>query len=457
MNHLDSGFPAHDPDVLRTAAAALDACVDAAAMQDLVLAKVHADAEWRGRQCLNLVAAEGPPSPLVRQLLSAEVGGRASGGHIGRAQRVFSAMPVIDDLEALCVELLKRLFRCEFADARPLSGMHACMIVYTALARPGDIVMTVGLSGGGNSSHTVDGPPGVRGLTIVDIPVDASRLAIDLDRFAQLARVYRPAVIGVGQSISLFPMPIQQMRQIVAEWGGQVYVDAAHEAGLIAGAAFPDPLQAGARVVSGSSGKTFCGPQGGFILWDDPTLTPAMSHTIFPVLTGSHQLNRVAALAVAATEALAYGEIFMKQVVDNARTLARALHERGLDVLYADLGYTATHQVIVDVRRHDGGYRVASRLAEANLVVNKQALPSGDGRERSTPGAIRLGTVEVTRLGMAAAEMIQIADLIVRALDRGVDLSRLRQEVVCFRRTYQTIFYCHATGVPQPARIGYEP
>jgi glycine hydroxymethyltransferase len=439
---------AHDPEALRAARAALDGCLDTAAMRDLVLAKVHANAEWRGRRCLNLVAAEAPSSPLVRHLLSTELGTRASGGHIGRAQRWFSAMPIIDDVEALCVELLKQLFRCSFADVRPLSGMHACLVAYTALAKPGDTVMTVGASGGGDSSHSIDGPPGVRGLTLVEVPADPYQLTIDVGRFTELALRHRPVVVGIGQTTSLFPVSVAEIRQVVAEWGGHVYVDAAHEAGLIGGAAFPNPLHRGASVISGSSGKTFCGPQGGFLLWDDPALTPVMSHTIFPTLTGTHQLNRVAALAVAAVELLEYGELFMRRVISNARRLAQALYDRGLPVLFADRGFTATHQVMIDVRGYGGGFEVASRLAEANIVVNKQPIPGGGTREDVVPGAVRLGTVEVTRLGMAEPEMDEIADFISRILRPGADMPQTHDDVSSFRRPFQTIYYCHANGVP---------
>lgn len=445
----ESSVPAshdeHDHAVLRKARDALRDCLDGAGVRGLILDLVRRNEAWRGRQCVNLVAAEAPTSSLVRALLGAEVGTRASGGAIGHDQRWFAAMSVIDELEALCVEVLKRLFHCSFADHRLLGGMHATMVAYTALAQPGDVVLALGPRGGGDSSHTKDGPPGARGVRIVEIPVSADGLDIDLDRFAELARKYRPPLVGLGQTTALFPLPTKQLRAVIGEWGGQLYVDAAHQAGLIAGGVYPNPLDNGADLITGSSGKTFCGPQGGMALWNDESLTNSISHTIFPVLTGSHQVNRVAALAVAGTELLEHGPAFMAAMVANARHLARCLHERGLPVCYADRGFTETHQVLVDARRYGGGFATAARLAEANLVTNQQPLP---GFDDDPPSGIRLGTAEVTRLGMGPADMDRIAEFIAAVLVGGVRVDRVRAEVVRFREPFQSCYYSSDLGVP---------
>src|ERR1700757_2885842 len=135
------------------------------------------------------------------------------------------------------------------------------------------------------------------------------------------------------------------MSEIVAEWGGRVFFDGAHQAGLIAGGQFQDPLRERAAVLTGSAGKTFSGPQSGLIVWDDPALTEPLTHAIFPVLAATHQVNRVAALAMAAAEMIAYGQDFMAQIVRNAQALAAALDQRGIRVLGKHKGYTTTHQV----------------------------------------------------------------------------------------------------------------
>jgi glycine hydroxymethyltransferase len=156
--------------------------------------------------------------------------------------------------------------------------------------------------------------------------------------------------IVMGMSISLFPLPVQQMSQIIADWGGTFVFDGAHQAGLIAGGQFQDPLKEGAAVLTGSAGKTFSGPQSGMIMWNSPTLTEPLTTAIFPVLAATHQVNRVAALALSAAEMLEYGNVYMAQIVKNA--LGKALEERGMPVLAAHRGYTRTHQVIADVKQY---------------------------------------------------------------------------------------------------------
>ena len=92
-------------------------------MQDAVIAAVKRNEQWRGEQCINLLAPEAPTSPAVRALLAAEVGIRAAEGHIGKVNRWFAGTMYIDEIEALCVELLKRVFRARYADHRLVASM----------------------------------------------------------------------------------------------------------------------------------------------------------------------------------------------------------------------------------------------------------------------------------------------------------------------------------------------
>ena len=155
----------HDADTLGAARAVLDACTDARAMGEAVKAAVARNARWRGEQCINLLAPEAPTSPAVRALLSSEIGTRAAEGHIGPVNRWFAGTRHIDELEALCVELLKRYFRCNYADHRLCASMIGNAAVYTALSEPGDIVMSAAQPLGGHSSNRVDGPAGALNIT----------------------------------------------------------------------------------------------------------------------------------------------------------------------------------------------------------------------------------------------------------------------------------------------------
>lgn len=438
----------HDPAILSHAKTILDTCRSPQEMQEAVLAAVTRNEEWRGKRCLNLLAPEALTSPTVRGLLSAEVGTRAAEGHIGPVNRWFAGTQHIDEIEALCIELLKKAFRSRYADHRLVASMIGNMAVYTALTEPGDIIMSIAQPFGGHSSNRVDGPAGVRGLKIVDIPFDPIELEVDLDLFRKVAPLVRPKVVALGASMTLFPFPIQAISNIVAEWDGKVFFDGAHQLGLIAGGQFQDPLREGAAVMTGSAGKTFSGPQSGIIVWDDTYLTVPLTNAIFPVLAATHQVNRVAALAVSAAEMIAFGQVYMAQIVRNARALGAALAGRGIPVLGAHKGYTATHQVIADVRQFGGGWDVAQRLARANIITNKNLIPTDRPEDWDHPSGLRIGTTEVTRLGMKEKEMETIADFMARVLVEKVAPEKIVDDVVAFREPYQTLYYCFDHGIP---------
>jgi glycine hydroxymethyltransferase len=441
-------YEAHDPAILASARAVLEACGSPEEMAQAVVAAVKRNENWRGKQCLNLLAPEAPTSPTVRALLASEVGTRAAEGHIGPVNRWFSGTKHIDEIESLCVELLKQAFRANYADHRLVASMIGNMAVYTALTDPGDMIMTLAQPVGGHSSNRVDGPAGVRGLKIIDVPFDPVELTVDLDLFGKVARLVRPKVVTLGASMTLFPFPIQEMQAIVAEWGGRIFFDGAHQLGLIAGGQFQDPLREGAAVMTGSAGKTFSGPQSGIMVWNDPALTDPLTHAVFPVLAATHQVNRVAALAVSAAEMIEYGAVYMQQIVRNAQVLGAALERRGIPMLGAHKGYTRTHQVIADVRQFGSGLEVAHHLARANIITNKNLIPADQPEAWDHPSGLRIGTTEITRLGMREADMETIAGFIARVLIEGAAPEQVMGDVVAFREPYQTIYYCFEHGLP---------
>jgi glycine hydroxymethyltransferase len=278
--------------------------------------------------------------------------------------------------------------------------------------------------------------------------MDPVELEVDLDLFRKTAPLVRPKLVALGASMTLFPFPISEMSEIVAEWGGKIFFDGAHQLGLVAGGQFQDPLREGAAVMTGSAGKTFSGPQSGIIVWNDPNLTVPITHAIFPVLAATHQVNRVAALAVSAAEMLEFGPVYMAQIVRNAQALGAALAKRGITVLGAHKGYTRTQQVIADVRACGGGHQAAQLLARANLVTNKNMIPSDTPKDWDRPGGLRMGTIEATRLGMREEEMDTIADFIAQVLVKRQPPQEVAGDVTEFRKDYQTLYYNFDNGIP---------
>ena len=444
----ENSFEVHDPESLAQARAILNSSESPRDWARAVVDAVNRNDEWRGKRCINLLAPEAPTSPTVRALLSSEIGTRAAEGHIGRVNRWFAGTQHIDEVEALCVELLKLAFRCRYADHRLMGSMLGNLAVYYAMTQPGDVIMSAAQPFGGHSSNRQDGPAGMRGLKIVDIPFDPVELEVDLDQFAKAARQARPRLVVMGMSMTLFPLPVREMSSIISEWGGKFVFDGAHQAGLIAGGQFQDPLNEGAVVLTGSAGKTFSGPQSGMIFWNDPALTKPLTDAIFPVLAATHQVNRVAALAVAAAEMIEFGNVYMAQIVKNSQALGKALDERGIPVLGAKRGYSRTHQVIANVKQFGSGLEVAHRLAGANLITNKNLVPGDEPKDWDHPSGLRMGTIEVTRLGMREADMETIADFIFRVLVKNESPEVVAKDVVDFRLPQQTLYYNFDNGLP---------
>ncbi|KGX90433.1 serine hydroxymethyltransferase [Pontibacillus marinus] len=442
MSVTDFKKEVHDTKVLDWAKDIINNSPSDRLVVDEVLNSVRRNEIWRGNECLNLLAPEAPTSPLVRELLSSEVGTRAAEGHIGKLERWFAGTQYIDEIEALCMELLKKAFGVNYADHRLVASMIGNMTVYNTLTKPGDNIMSLSQPFGGHSSNRYDGPAGVRGVNIYDIPMDSKELTVNMDEFEKVAREVKPKLVSLGASMTLFPLPVKEISNIVSEWGGKVFFDGAHQLGLIGAGLFQDPLKEGADVMTGSAGKTFSGPQSGIILWDDPELTESITETIFPTLAATHQVNRVAALAVAAAEFIAFGEAYMKQIVANAKALAKALNDRGVPVLGDHKGFTETHQVIADVSDFGGGYPVANLLAEANIIVNKNLIPKDRPEDWDEPSGIRIGTTEVTRLGMKESEMEDIAEYITGVIKGTSSTTHIKNKILDMRRNYNKLHYC---------------
>ena len=413
---------------------------------DLELSTVVAEIErlaasqesWADRACVNLNAATNVMNPRGRALLGSTLGLRPSLGHPGDKHE--TGLAGAERIEVIAMELARRLFRAAFAELRVLSGSLANLYAFMALTRPGDAVMVIPESAGGHATHHAHGAAGLRGLTVHDIPFDPETMNVDLDTFAQRAREIRPRVVVIGASLVLFPYDLPAIRRIADAVEARVVFDAAHLAGLIAGGAFPQPLEHGADVLTMSTYKTFGGPPGGLILANDPEIAERLDRIAYPGLTANFDMGRVAALAIAEADLLAYGTAYAQRCVENAQALAAALHAEGFSVAAAGRGYTRSHHVAVDVRSMGGGTRVSRRLEAVNILTTGIPLPG-----EPIPGdyaGLRLGTQEVTRLGMGPAEMAQVARLMARYLLRGEPAAAVRQEVSALREAFRTIGYC---------------
>ena len=396
------------------------------------------------KDSIPLIASENIMSPLAREVMNSDLHNRYAEGLPGK--RYYQGNIFVDQIETLCENLAKEVFGCKFADVRSTSGTVANLAVLMALAKPRDKMTTVALSDGGHISHAKIGATGLRGVRTYSYPFDEKNMNIDVQGAKRLIREVKPKVALFGQSVYLFPTPLDEIKDVFAEVNCSTWYDAAHVLGLIAGGRFQDPLREGIDVVSGSTHKTLPGPQHGMIISDlgKDGLETSLRRGVFPGVTSNHHLHSVAALAVTLAETKEFGKAYADQTVRNAKALGQALHERGLDVLCEHLGFTESHTIVIDVEQYHGGAKVAKTLEEANIILNKNLLPWDSDPVR--PHGVRIGSQELTRLGMKEAQMVEVAELISRVVVKQEPPEKVKPDVVELKRQYTKLHFCFFEG-----------
>ncbi len=396
------------------------------------------------KDSIPLIASENVMSPAAREVLNSDLNNRYAEGLPGK--RFYQGNIYVDQIETICEDLAREVFACRFADVRSTSGTVSNMAVLMALTKTRDKMTTVALSDGGHISHAKIGATGMRGIKTYNYPFDEKNMNIDIQGAKRLIREVKPKVALFGQSVFLFPTPLDEMKDVFSEVGCSTWYDAAHVLGLIAGRKFQDPLREGIDVISGSTHKTLPGPQHGMILSDltKEGLETSLRRGVFPGVTSNHHLHSVAALAVTLAETKEFGEAYADQVIRNAKALGQGLFERGMDVLCEHLGFTESHTIVVDVEQFQGGAKVAKSLEAANIILNKNLLPWDSDPVR--PCGIRIGSQELTRLGMKEKDMAEVAELIARVVVKGQEPERVKPDVVDLKRQFTKVHYCFFEG-----------
>jgi len=293
----------------------------------------------------------------------------------------------------------------------------------------------------------------VHGLDVDYFAFDRVEMNIDVDKTKQkvekmVKEENRPPKLAMfGGSLFLFPHPIKELADTFRNCGAAITYDAAHVAGLIAGGRFQDPLREGADAVSLSTHKTLFGPQGGTVLSLEK-YGEQIKKATFPSNTSNHHLHNLAGKAIAFAEMLEFGKQYAAQIVTNAKALGQALNELGLTVLAEHKGFTESHQVVVDVTKYGLGGDMEKALETANIIVNRQLLP-GDiqaGRHYTNPGGIRIGTSEITRIGMLQNHMSEVANFIKRIVIDKQEPQKVKQDIIEFRKDFQKVHYCFQTA-----------
>ncbi|MDI6885219.1 MAG: serine hydroxymethyltransferase [archaeon] len=386
---------------------------------------------------LPLIASENITSNTVRLLLASDLSHRYAEGDVGR--RFYQGCKYIDEIEERAIRYAQELFGAEHVNVKPISGVNANIAALFALTSPKDRVMALSIPDGGHISHSRFSIPAIRGLTLETFPFDAKEMNIDVAEMLKKIKLKKPSLLLFGGSLFLFPHPISEAREVADEVGARIVYDASHVLGLMAGNKFQDPLREGADVIASSTHKTFPGPQGAIILCRED-LKEKIDKAVFPGTVSNHHLHHVAGLAVTLAEMLQFGEAYASQIITNAKVLAQSLYEEGFDVLCEHKGFTESHQIAINVLKQGGGAEVAKKLERANIITNKNLLPSDEDPEE--PTGIRLGVQELTRIGMKESEMREIASLVGQVIIANADETKVKEDVIELRKGFQHVQYC---------------
>lgn len=382
---------------------------------------------------MELIASENFVSDEVMQAMGSYLTNKYAEGL--PAKRYYGGCQVVDEVENIAIDRVKKLFGAEFANVQPHSGAQANAAVFLAVLNPGDTFMGLNLDHGGHLSH--GSSVNTSGILYHPIGYNISKETgrVDYDEMEQLAREHKPKLIVGGGSAYSREWDYKRMRQIADEVGAIFMVDMAHPAGLIAAGLLDNPVKY-AHIVTSTTHKTLRGPRGGIILmgkdfenpWGKTTkkgqlkmMSQLLNSAVFPGIQGGPLEHVIAAKAVGFGENLRpEWKEYAQQVKKNASVLASALIERGFTIVS---GGTDNHSMLVDLRQKypDLTGKVAENaLVSADITVNKNMVPF-DTRSAFQTSGIRLGTAAMTTRGAKEDIMLLVAELIEEVLNAPED------------------------------------
>lgn len=361
---------------------------------------------------INLYAGSNVMSPRVESAHTSELSTRPALGWPG--EKVQPGIDGIEGLEVVAIQQLRRAFNASFAEPRFITATMANLAAYCAFTEPGDTIAILPPNGGNHASHQMRGTAGVRGLRTEHLPYSDSRLDIDSQQLEEFMRSIRPRMILVGGSVIQFPTNIAPLRDAADKFDAKLVFDASHVAGLIAAGEFPNPLNEGVDLMTFSTYKTLAGPAGGAAVSNCAEVAEQVSHALYPVLSSNYDPARMGPLAVATAEAVEQAPAWASATVDVAKAIGERLSARGFKVQGAALGFTDSHQVVVDASEFGGGEQ-AMRTLEAHGILVGACRIAAHGAEATLAG-VRFGTQEIVRLGAGLEHVEPIVDLIAAAL-----------------------------------------
>ena len=365
----------------------------------------------RQQNQIELIASENIVSKAVLEAQGSIFTNKYAEGYPG--SRYYSGCDFVDVAESLAISRVKELYKCEYANVQPHSGAQANGAVCLALLKPGETILGMSLDAGGHLTHGAAPSQSGKWFNAIQYGLNDQAL-IDYDQVEELAIKHKPKMIIAGGSAYSRIIDFKKFREISDKVGAYLHVDMAHYSGLIAGEAYPNPIEF-ADVVTSTTHKTIRGPRGGMILSNNLSLGKKFDSAVFPGLQGGPLMHVIAAKAVAFGEALKpeFKE-YISQVIKNAHVLSEVLVSGGLNIVS---GGTDTHLILVDLTAKSvTGSAAEKSLEEAGITCNKNGIPNDPNPPKITSG-IRLGTPAGTTRGFKEEEFKLVGEFILEVLN----------------------------------------
>jgi len=362
---------------------------------------------------IELIASENYTSPAVMEAQGCQMTNKYAEGYPGK--RYYGGCEYVDIAEQLALDRVKELFSADYANVQPHSGSQANQAVFLALLQPGDTILGMSLDHGGHLTHGAKVNISGKLFNAIQYGIEEDTGMIDFNNVREMALKHKPKMIIGGFSAYSKKIDWQKFRDIADEIGAYFMVDMAHVAGLIAAGVYPSPVNI-ADVTTSTTHKTLRGPRGGIILAkSNPEIEKKLNSIVFPGIQGGPLMHIIAAKAVAFKEALEPSFIkYQENVVINADVLANTLLERGYNIVS---GGTENHLFLLDlIDKNITGKLAEARLGEANITVNKNAVPN-DPKSPFVTSGLRLGSPAGTTRGFGKTEFIQIGNWIADIID----------------------------------------
>jgi glycine hydroxymethyltransferase len=381
---------------------------------------------------LELIASENYVSEDVLACMGSILTNKYSEGYVGK--RYYKGNRYVDEIEKLAIERAQELFGAEHVNVQPYSGSPANLAVHFALLEPGDRTLGMSLDAGGHLTHGFKVSISGKYYNSASYGVDDNGY-IDYDEVRKLAKEHKPKLIWAGFSAYSRIVDWSEFRKIADEVGAFLVADIAHVAGLVAAGEYPSPIGI-ADVVTTTTHKTLRGPRGAMIMSKEE-LGERIDKAVFPGLQGGPHNHITAAIAVALKEASTKEfKEYSKQVIKNAKILSKELMKRGYKIVSKG---TDNHLFLVDLSNSEGlkdlgGEKASTLLEEANITLNKNAIPN-DPRKPWDPSGLRIGTPALTTRGMKEEEMVKVAEYIDTVLKNREDkcvIKKIRTDVKQF-------------------------